>query len=628
MSALTNVKRRPFGMAGIPLIAILWGMAALVISGCGVVGGEEVVGREEAGTGVVEGTVRAPDGTAMEGVVVSVRAPNGTLTTSVYTGPQGQFSFEPLNAGQYSMWAQAKGFDLARDQFTLADGARVERSVTLTPLTDPRRIAHQLDGPEWFAALPEATAQDRRMKHLLRNNCTACHSHDFTMSARLDADGYREMIDMMARAMGPAGYGFVRPTTAPGGGNAVWQAYKDELAEYLGRVTKDLQPQPFPRPQGAATRLVVSEYAVPRQGRPVQLDAGTFWIDGTISRGEGGGQRDIWIDSRGNIWTADDKSVGRTIGRLDPRTGQWTDFAMLDENGAARGTHGIWGDPNTDSIFAGGQPDGTILMFDARAEQFVHFPLPEGMPRLGGDIDVDSQGNAWAPAGEGVGRLNPRTAEYTYFPIPYGSDVREMDKGQYGIAVDAYDNVWVTRPGAERVGYVNPGTGEAGEVVFGQLPFQGLTSMDREIARGMNIGPPNGKGPRRLGGDRKRDYGYRSGDYMWVALNKSDALARINVRTKEVKEYPLTPGSGAYDVQVDGEGYVWVPLMTSDRVARFDPRTEQFVEYLMPTRGTDMRHITLDNSASPPSAWVTYSRWGKIANLEVRPEGTTTRAAR
>ncbi len=323
----------------------------------------------------------------------------------------------------------------------------------------------------------------------------------------------------------------------------MWQAYKQELAEYLGRVTKDLQPKPGPRPTGAATRMVFTEYDIPRQGRPISAHTGTIWTEGQSTRYESKGARDIWVDSKGYLWVSDDRSMGRTTGRLDPRTGKWTDYALPNASGVATNSHGIWGDQN-DNIYQGGQPDGAILMFDTKKEEFVHFARPDTIPRAGGHIDVDSQGNAWAPADGGALKLDGKTGEYTFYPVPYADGVRASDQNQYGIAVDAQDNVWLARAGSESVAYLEPKTGQTGHVKFEPLVFPGLTEKDRTVAVGMNMGPPNGKGPRRLGAG-----GRNGGNYMWVALNKSDALARIDIRTKA--DQGIQPASGQRAVRRD-----------------------------------------------------------------------------
>jgi streptogramin lyase len=571
-------------------------------------------GGAATGSAMLQGTVKSAAGAPLEGVIVSARSSNETWTTSVYSDRQGNYSFPSLSAGQYSMWAQFKGYEAAKADLSLTNG-RQNRDLTLKPYTDPRIIANQLDGSDWFAALPEGNNQDRRMKHLLRNNCTACHGPAYTLAPRFDERGWRIIIDVMARGVPPT-----RPT---GEGNATWQAYKGELAEYLGRVTPTLQPKPQPQTSGAATRMVITEFDIPRQGRPISAHTGTDWALGQSTRFESKGARDIWVDKEGRLWVSDDRSMGRTTGVLDPRTGKWTDYAMPNDKGVAGASHGIWGDRQNDIVYQGGQADGAILMFDIKSEQFVHYPVPQNLPRGGGHIDVDSKGNAWTPADGGALKLDAKSGTYTYYPAAFESSVREGDRDQYGIAVDSQDNVWIARPGAESVAWIDSKTGKSGHVKFEPLVMAGLTEKDRTVEVGMNMGPPNGRGPRRLGSGGKN-----GGNYMWVALNKSDELARVDINTKQVKTYPLPQGSAPYFATVDKNGMVWVPVQNADRIYKFDPKAEQMTEYQLPTRGTDLRHLTVDDSTNPPTVWITYNRSNRIARLVERPAGGQQAAAR
>jgi streptogramin lyase len=112
---------------------------------------------------------------------------------------------------------------------------------------------------------------------------------------------------------------------------------------------------------------------------------------------------------------------------------------------------------------------------------------------------------------------------------------------------------------------------------------------------------------------------------VWVSEFWAGRLARINIRTRQIKEYSLpSKYSHPYDVQVDKNQMVWVNLLNSDRVAKFNPFTEQFTEYPLPSRGTETRHISVDDSTSPPTVWLAYSGLAKIARVQFR---TNTAAA-
>ena len=105
-------------------------------------------------------------------------------------------------------------------------------------------------------------------------------------------------------------------------------------------------------------------------------------------------------------------------------------------------------------------------------------------------------------------------------------------------------------------------------------------------------------------------------------------IAKINVRTREIKEYSLpSKYSHPYDVQVDKNRMVWVNLLNSDRVAMFNPFTEQVTEYPLPSRGTETRHISVDDSTNPPTIWLAYSGLAKIGRVQLRTNGETPQAA-
>ena len=100
----------------------------------------------------------------------------------------------------------------------------------------------------------------------------------------------------------------MRPT-ADRQGNRMIAAYRDELAEYLGRVRGDTELSDLkllPRPTGEATQVVITEFDLPRTDRPLHFDDGSDWSMGTPSRFVGRAAHDVWVDAAGIVWMADD----------------------------------------------------------------------------------------------------------------------------------------------------------------------------------------------------------------------------------------------------------------------------------------------------------------------------------
>jgi streptogramin lyase len=297
-----------------------------------------------------------------------------------------------------------------------------------------------------------------------------------------------------------------------------------------------------------------------------------------------------------------------TVGELDPRTGKVVHYKLPDKDGNAVSTHSITMDYKG-LMWLTNQTEGAHLMFDPKTKNFRRFPRPDTMKeRVGGTNDVDSKGNPWGTSSDGCITVDIKTGKYTYYKAIHEGNT-------YGIAADAEDKIWTTFPGIDTLMVVDT-AGNISEVVLPPLKNDAANDKDRELMRTLRMAQNNStplqKGPRRMSADK-------TGNYVWVAEYFADAIARIDIRTKEVKEYPLPhKWSQPYTTNVDKEHNVWVNMLNRDAIAKFDPKTEKFTEYQMPTRGTEIRHTAPDNTTSPPTIWVPYDGVLKIARIQVR----------
>src|SRR4030088_2264093 len=141
---------------------------------------------------VLNGAVSSPAGEKLGGVTVSAKQDGSTITTSVYTDDSGNYYFPPLPAGKYRVWAQALTYGTAEAQVELATNKA--QDFTLSPLKD---YVRQLPGDLIMAALPEDTEHDKKMKRLVRNNCTSCHTPSYTLQHKFDEAGWTAIIDLM-----------------------------------------------------------------------------------------------------------------------------------------------------------------------------------------------------------------------------------------------------------------------------------------------------------------------------------------------------------------------------------------------------------------------------------------------
>jgi streptogramin lyase len=324
---------------------------------------------------------------------------------------------------------------------------------------------------------------------------------------------------------------------------------------------------------------------------------------------------DIAWDADGNAYFSDDVSPVRTFGTVDSKTGTVTNYKQTDKEGNLIGTHGILTAPSG-LVWMNAQPLNTFLSFDPQTSEFHNYARPAGTAGVGGNVAIDSKGNVWATTSEGAVRMDPKTGTHTF----YKADVKGC--GTYGITIDAEDQAWFAEQGCNAVGVVDR-QGIVSRVKFPDKQADYFTDKDRTLtakflAEGVNVGseyaPPLTKGPRRLSADPR-------GNYVWVADTFSNQIERIDIHTRQVKEYSMPHAwSEPYATAVDKNHMVWINMLGRDAVARFDPATETFTEIQLPTRGTETRWVAVDNSTDPPTVWLPYNRVNRIARIQFRKD--------
>ena len=111
-----------------------------------------------------------------------------------------------------------------------------------------------------------------------------------------------------------------------------------------------------------------------------------------------------------------------------------------------------------------------------------------------------------------------------------------------------------------------------------------------------------------------------NGDFVWVGEYWAGRLAKIDIHTKKVTEYPIPQGRYAhpYKVVVDKDHMVWFGMANADLLGKFNPFTETFTMYPLPTRGSNSRHLVIDNRTEGLTLWVPYTSAQKIAKVQFR----------
>ena len=78
---------------------------------------------------------------------------------------------------------------------------------------------------------------------------------------------------------------------------------------------------------------------------------------------------------------------------------------------------------------------------------------------------------------------------------------------------------------------------------------------------------------------------------VWFSEQFKNKLGHLDPATKEIVEYPATPGGGTHTIRVDSKGMVW---STGNPLNRFDPETHKFTGF--PAEAGSFYGITIDKN--------------------------------
>jgi len=568
------------------------------------------------------GSVRATDGKALAGASVSARGVGSTITTSVYTDGSGEYVFPALVPGTYEVWAQAVGHRTARGHYRVDRGS--SRSFQLARLED---YSEQLRGSDWLAWLPERTADERQMKELIRVNCMECHALSVTLHQRFEEAGWMAILNLMEHSTYTGWLGPPKETKTHfdlgnetgGASELIIHRHKSALAKYLAQVRgPSFSPATLTvqsAPTGEAARVVVTEYDVPSDVTGTLNNvtgADRMQGPGSANHAAGGDVHDVMIDDAGNAWvTAAVGNVTRTIGRVDTKTGQVTDFRVANESGDAEWSHGIARDAEGHLWVDG---DGILMRIDPATSTIRVIRPPDGLgtgPRI--TTDIDDQGFVWSATRYGGVRYSPAKDRWLLF-----GNVTLGDGFSYGMAADGRGRGWWTQFCADRVEMGDPATGRTTEFRMALDARRASVASAADKDYYDSIGAlewggintiPGAQAPRRLGIDR-------AAGLVWVPNYLGLNLARIDIATGAVDYVPLPVPATPYFVSVDRQHNVWMNTLSDDALFRFNPATKEWAIFSLPSLGCDSRHMSLDEKRG--EAWIACARTSRIGRFQFR----------
>src|SRR5215470_8772903 len=247
------------------------------------------------------GRVTSSQEGAMEGVLVSAQRTDSPVSVTVVTNQAGRYSFpvNRLTPGHYALRIRAIGYEL--DGPTTVDVAAkgtVTADLALRKVDD---ISSQLTSTEWLISMPGA----EQKRPLIE--CMSCHTLERVVRSKFTAD---EFVGVLKRMANYANNSTMQKVQARVAEREVPEDRARRVGEYLATVNLskrdrwDYELKTLPRPTGAATRLIITEYDMPRS---------------TIA------PHDVRTDADGFVWYSN--FVEPYLGRLDPRTGAHAEFA-------------------------------------------------------------------------------------------------------------------------------------------------------------------------------------------------------------------------------------------------------------------------------------------------------------
>ena len=519
------------------------------------------------------GKVTAEQG-ALEGVLVSAKKSGSTITITVVSDKDGRYAFPAarLEPGQYSLRIRAIGYDLDHSSpVTVAADKTATADLTLRKTED---LASQMSNAEWLASMP---GTDRQKGQLL--NCVGCHTLERPLRSKFSADEFMNVI--LPRMQGYVNQSIPQHPQLRKAerlmeerGDQRVQVYRAN-AEFLASINLSSHSQwnfelkTLPRPSGAATRVIYTEYDLPRE---------------TIS------PHDVIVDGNGTVWYS---SFGeQNLGRLDPKTSKVTEFPILEHKpGFPTGGLGLRSDRDG-NLWLGNMYQATIMKFDRKAETFRFWPLQGEQNIDAAQINMVSpqsshvDGKVWAQNNgfAGVHRLDIATSRIeTWQPFKDAGEPHNI----YDVIPDSQNNAYFTDFRQRHIGRIDAKTGEVKLFVV----------------------PTPASAPRRGMMDAQ--------DRLWFAEYRGDRIAMFDTKTEQFKEWPVSPRwSAPYDVVIDKNEEAWTGSMLSDQVTRLNTKTGASVNYLLP-RETNIRRVFVDNSTTPVTFWVGSNHGASIIKLEL-----------
>src|SRR5215470_14593708 len=519
------------------------------------------------------GQVTSAEEGPMEGVLVSARKQSSTITVTVVSDAKGQYSFPAgrLDPGNYALAIRAAGYSLAGAKAVdvAAGGSTADIKLVRT-----KHLANQLSNAEWLISAPGPDNLKANM-----TNCVSCHTLQRVFASAHDAEEFKQIFRRMGSYApgttpvhpqillpGPRGDRSPMPPSQ-------WEAASAWLASIDLNAAEALsyELQTLPRPKGAATRVIYTEYDLPRkEAQP----------------------HDVIVDRDGMVWYSDFSN--QFVGVLDPKTGKATDIPIpVLHPEQPKGSLEIELEAGQKNVWLAMMYQAGLARIDRTTHEVTVYPYPREWLSTSAQASMvspqhaDVDGKVWSNNQDvhTMYRLDVKSGRYE--DLGPSKDPRGKQISAYGMPTDLANNVYQLEFGGTSIGLRDAKTGA-------------VTIYDTPIK---NSRPRRG----RVDGQNR----------LWLAEYGGNAVGLFDPKTAAIKEYQLPTKFGApYDVVPNKDASeVWTGSMLNDRVARLDTKSGQFTEYLLP-RTTNIRRVFVQENGQRTTLWVGSNHGASIVKVE------------
>lgn len=534
------------------------------------------------GAAALSGVVTSAEEGKMEGVVITARKDGGIAAVSVVSDKDGKYSFPSshLAPGTYSLKIRAVGFDLTNGApVTVAAGKPATADLKLAKAKD---LASQLSSLEWMENMTGTPEEKDKMVHQLLS-CNYCHTYQRITKTKYTEQQWMAVIDRMvkyyadgtavsndnrrgraARIQEPFRVQFLEKSPNWGASPsyprtevAAFWAKNNNSTGKLGYELTKFQP----RPKGAATKVIVTEWDMPTAG--------------TASH-------DSALGPDGKLWYTDESA--QLLGMFDTRTQTFKEYQMPPvDPGSVPGTRDVivGKDGRIWVPIRKGKGDSVLAVFDPKTEKVE---WAEGIQSQ--FIAEGPDGKIWA----GWTRVDPATrkAEGTFSPMSSGIVPKGAAPYAGNAEIDSKGNPWMLTQ-------IGPG---------------GLMGYDVAAKKAVwwPIDNPPAAG-RRGAIDHQ--------DRLWYGEYRNDKVIMVDSRTGKFQRWDLPKFTGPYtSSHPDAKGRVYAPSNMAERLYRIEPKTNTIIAYQWPTE-FDTKKINWQDGTKNPTMWFVNMRTARVSRVEV-----------